>query len=118
MARYEIYVQGKLQSLSVQAGGGREEPDSGRPEAGRAEDRGKKGDGPGEPGRARAGPRRRTKSAKAVAESIVSDIQDSVMMVHAQNERLGPLFHDTRETTMQMVAPGSTSRSCWSPTRS
>ena len=45
------------------------------------------------------------KSAKAVAESIVRDIQDSVMMVHAQNDRLGPLFHDTRESHMQMVSP-------------
>jgi subtilisin family serine protease len=45
------------------------------------------------------------KSAKAVAEAIVRDIQDSVMMIHAQNDRLGPLFHDTRETYMQMVSP-------------
>ncbi len=45
------------------------------------------------------------KSAKAVAEAIVRDIQDSVRMVHAQNDRLGPLFHDTRETTLQMVSP-------------
>jgi subtilisin family serine protease len=48
------------------------------------------------------------KSAKAVAESIARDIDDSVLMVHAQNDRLGPLFHDTTRTYMQMIPPGLT----------
>ena len=104
MARYEIYVQGKLQSLSVQPVEAVTTRILAAPKLVGPRIMGRKATAPLRPGvRGRA--IKAPKSAKAVAEAIVRDIQDSVMMVHAQNDRLGPLFHDTRETTLQMVSP-------------
>ena len=104
MARFEIYVQGKLQSLSVQPVESVTNRILAAPKLVGPRMVGRKATAPLRPGvRGRAV--KAPKSAKAVAEAIVQDIQDSVMMVHAQNDRLGPLFHDTRETFMQMVAP-------------
>ncbi len=104
MARYEIYVQGKLQSLSVQAVDVVKSRIIATPTLIGPRIVGRKATAPVRPtapGRATKPP----KSAKAVAETIAREIHDSVRMVHAQNDRLGPLFHDTREATMQMVAP-------------
>ena len=104
MARFEIYVQGKLQSLSVQPVETVKTRILASPKLVGPRIVGRKATAPVRPG-VRGRPVKAPKSAKAVAESIARDIQDSVMMVHAQNDRFGPLFHDTRETYIQMVSP-------------
>jgi len=105
VARYEIYVQGKLHALTVQAVEAVKSRILAAPKLVGPKVVGRKATAQVRPGvRGRAS--KATKTAKAVAESIARDIQDSVTLVHAQNERLGPLFHDTRATGMQMVAPG------------
>ena len=105
MARYEIYVQGKLQALSVQPVDTVKNRILAAPRLVGPRTVGQKATAP-----VRAAARGRAvktpKSAKAVAESIASDIQDSVTLVHAQNDRFGPLFHDTTGTALQMIAPG------------
>jgi subtilisin family serine protease len=52
-------------------------------------------------GRAVKGP----KTARSVAAAIARDIEDSMALVHTQNDRLGLLFHDTSESAVGMVAP-------------
>jgi hypothetical protein len=104
VARYEIYVQGKLQSLSIQPVETVKTRILAAPKLLGPRIVGQKATAPMRPG-VRGRPAKEPRSAKAVAESIARDIQDSVMMVHAQNDRLGPLFHDTRETYIQMVSP-------------
>jgi thermitase len=107
VARYEFYVQGKLQTLSIQPVETVRNRILAAPSLVGPRTVGQKATAPvraAAPGRAVKAP----KSAKAVAQSIASDIQDSVTMVHAQNDRFGPLFHDTTETYLQMIAPGIT----------
>ncbi len=104
MARYEIYVQGKLHSLTVQPVEAVRNRILAAPTLLGPRIVGAKATAPLRPG-VLGRPVKAPKSAKGVAESIARDIQDSVMMVHAQNDRLGPLFHDTRPATLQMVAP-------------
>jgi thermitase len=104
VARFELYVQGKLQTLLVQPVEAVTTRILAAPKLVGPRIVGRKATAPLRPavrGRSAKAP----KSAKSVAQAIVRDIQDSVMMVHAQNDRLGLLFHDTRETFMQMVAP-------------
>ncbi|MFI5454891.1 MAG: S8 family serine peptidase [Isosphaerales bacterium] len=104
MARYEFYSQGKLRSLSV-------EPIDVTCAHVRAATVSVATKGPAKRGLAAGGSRPRQKESgapkplKASAGASSRDLKETVAAVHAQNQRLGPLFQSTREQDMGVVAP-------------
>lgn len=104
MARYEFYSQGVLHTLSVQSIEGTSARLHATPEfvgRGPAAKRGLKA--------AERGTRKRNsgapKAPKALAETMSKEIKDTVAAIHAQNQRLGPLFQSTRPADMGVIAP-------------
>ena len=104
VARYEFYSQGKLRNLSVQSIEVTRAHLHAAPSIvgrGKAATRGsvavkrglrKKGSGA-------------PKAPRASASAVSKEMTEAVAAVHAQNERLGPLFQSTREADMGIVVP-------------
>jgi subtilisin family serine protease len=104
VARYEFYSQGKLRDLSVQSIEVTRAHLHAAPSIvgrGKAATRGSVA--------VKRGLRKKGSEApeapRAAAAAVSKEMQGAVAAVHAQNERLGPLFQSTREADMGVVAP-------------
>jgi subtilisin family serine protease len=106
MARYQFYSQGKLRSLTVQPVSAMKERVRAAPKAFAAGAEVTRGGGVIEKGVKRKGvTASRERGAKAVANAMAQQMTRSVDVVHAQNERLGELFHATGEADLAVIAP-------------
>jgi len=109
LATYQFYSQGKLRSLSVQSFEVTRERLHAAPSSvgsGKAAARGVKVVKPA-PRNKGSGAHRATRASAGAASK---EMKEAVADVHAQNDRLGPLFQSTREADMGVVAPNSANR--------